>query len=840
MFFALTILTLLSGAAGLFYEVLWMKQLGYLFGNSAQASAATLSAFFLGLGTGSAWWGRRAAKMKNPLAGYAFLECGVFISALLYTFTLFIFRDLYPILFRFVEHFPIFGLIIKCTLAVLLISPAAFFMGGTFPLTAHILIKDKAYFGKTSSLIYSINTLGAAFGALSAGFYLPYLVGYQNTYLIALSITAFVALSAGILARKKLPEYSSTSLQEPSTILNDKPLLSNKSVFILSFISGFGTLSLEVLWTQMLAHVYQNTVYTFSAILVVTLICLALGAAIAHFLSRFKWQPIKVLMLILLASGLSIGLSSYHLISVTDNLKYISGTDGWGAYALSVFSMAFTVTGLPLTLLGITFPYLLKVYENQVTHTGNTLGNLYAINTIGSILGSLITGFILLKWLGLWYSILIFSILYLAIVFLFPISLKLFGPIWRGLALCLAILLLTLLRPADFIAMRVHPGENIVEHWNGPNGTLAVVSKGPFLKLVMNGHYGLGSSEGEAAEKDQAIIPLLLHPEAKSVFFLGIGTGIPAGEAASPKYGLNRIVACELSPDVITASKKHFASYTNHLFNNPKVQIVADDGRHYLYTTNEKFDIINSDLFVVYDKGAGDLYTREHFLSAAKHLNPSGIFVQWIPLYQLTEKEFNIIAKTAMDVFPQVTVWRNLFLPHMDAIAIVCQNNQEPLLSPSAIGLGPENRQLASTIERQGKLRPDPNTLLLYYCGNLSGAADILKDTPLNTEDRPLIEYMTPLSFSLQAANKTVWFAGPQFAKFTGKILSQAPPENDPALSRLSIADRRAAGAGYFLARSYLLKNAYAMKVSGANEAWLKVAADDYQKYLDLWLSNRP
>ena len=210
-----------------------------------------------------------------------------------------------------------------------------------------------------------------------------------------------------------------------------------------------------------------------------------------------------------------------------------------------------------------------------------------------------------------------------------------------------------------------------------------------------------------------------------------------------------------------------------------------DDGRHYLSVTKEKYDIINADLFVVYNKGAGVLYTLEHFQSASKRLNPGGIFVQWIPLYQLTKLEFYIIAKTMLEVFPQVTVWCNHFQPWQDAVALVGQNQVAPLFKPGYAGPGPEKRQVGSANIKSNTFRPDSNTLLLFYCGNLGGASSFFKDSPLNTEDHPLIEYGSPLSASEEAADRITWFAGPQFVGFMDELQSHTPPESDPALSDL-------------------------------------------------------
>jgi hypothetical protein len=188
-----------------------------------------------------------------------------------------------------------------------------------------------------------------------------------------------------------------------------------------------------------------------------------------------------------------------------------------------------------------------------------------------------------------------------------------------------------------------------------------------------------------------------------------------------------------------------------------------------------------------------------------------------------------------LEVFPQVTVWRNHFQPWLDAVALVGQDGKVPLFGPGYQGPGPEDRLKAVDSIEKGSCRPGKATLLLYYCGNLTGAKDLLKDSPLNTEDHPLIEYMTPRSSSMQAADKVTWFAGPHFVSFMQTMQTGSPPETDPALSGLARRERQAARAGFHLARSCLLASAFHKKVPGANESWLKLAEQDRQSFLRYW-----
>ncbi|MBT40373.1 MAG: hypothetical protein CL938_17710 [Deltaproteobacteria bacterium] len=161
-----------SGFAGLIYQVLWMRELGLLFGNDAYAVATTLAAFFLGIASGSVVFGHRAHRYARPLVAYAGLEVGVAAAALLYFGLLDLFHFFYEPLFAVLGGHRIGFTSVKflCALAALL--PPAFFMGGTLPLMSQHLVRRADTLGVTASTLYGLNTLGAALGAVAAAFVL--------------------------------------------------------------------------------------------------------------------------------------------------------------------------------------------------------------------------------------------------------------------------------------------------------------------------------------------------------------------------------------------------------------------------------------------------------------------------------------------------------------------------------------------------------------------------------------------------------------------------------------------------------------------------------------------
>jgi len=198
----ISVLFLFSGSAALIYEVLWMKQLSLLFGSSSQAAAATLAAFFTGIAAGNAYWGRRASKLARPLLVYGLLELCVTLSALLYFAIYLAYDSIYPTVFSTFADAPKAFVFAKFILALLLFCPAAFFIGGTFPVMTQYLVKNRKTLGQHASSLYSINILGAASGAIAAGFYLPQTHGLDASYMVAMTATLLVGIVAITLDSK--------------------------------------------------------------------------------------------------------------------------------------------------------------------------------------------------------------------------------------------------------------------------------------------------------------------------------------------------------------------------------------------------------------------------------------------------------------------------------------------------------------------------------------------------------------------------------------------------------------------------------------------------------------
>jgi len=781
--------------------VLWLKELGLLFGNTAYASAATLGAFFTGLAAGSYYWGRKSKTGIHSLRLYAFLELGIACSSLLFFILSNIYYAVYTPLFTLFGHSILLFTNIKFILSVGILFIPCFFMGGTFPVIADAFIHHADNLGRKASLLYAINTLGAATGAFITSFYLILHLGVKFTYAIAIIINLVIALSFFILSssqsleKKVAPEPGENTGEG----LEHNPL-PKQWILLIAFLSGFLTLCLEVLWIRMFALVLHNSVYSFAVILITFISALALGSFLSNRLCRLKIPTLVILCLLLILSGISAGISPSVFYRITNGLAYTAKKAGWGSYILTIFSNAVLVVMVPGIFAGAIFPFLMKISQSAFKeNAGSILGNLSCLNTIGAALGSVVSGFILLHVLGLWKSILVIAMVYLTIPFILSIFM-LKKTIWLHIApVILTLILLTFLNPVKFPILKIEEGEELLEIWEGSYGSVAAVKGGENLSLALDNYYTLGDLSALDYERMQAHLPLVLHPKPDSVLLIGMGTGITAG--SSLLHPVSSVTSCELIPEVISAAEKYFTPYVHGLFTNPASRIITEDGRNFLLGTRSNYDVIISDLFVPWSAGTGSLYTLEHYKTIFARLKKNGLFAQWLPLFQLSQQEFMIITRTMLEVFPQITLWRGDFFSHGSIVALIGHKELMPLEPSTVAGRMKDIPLYTSKSDELVKAM-----LLIFYAGNISENREVFNKMRINTDNRPLIEYLSPLTHRMEEVKKVSWFELYELLNFYEDLFNRVPPDTDPFLKLLDGDDIDAVKAGLMYFKGAVLE----------------------------------
>ena len=769
----------LSGTAGLIFQVVWMYRLGLVFGNAAYATAATLSVFFLGLALGGRFLGNASVRFKRPLRVYGLMELGIALTAFLILPGLDLYERYYAWVVSFLGGSRSALFLAKFFFGALLLLPPTFLMGGTFPILAQYIGKDRRYLERRGTILYAVNTLGAALGAFFTGFYLIREYGVSSTYGLALILAASVGVLA-IVLDKFLVSYSvAPTIPEvkpkPKNNTERSTKLSYTQFAVVAFFSGVLALSAETLWTRMFAQVLQNSVYSFSAILVVFLLALALGGFVAHLFVRSRMPSKSTLAILLSVSALLVGISPNVFNIATNGLGYLAMGASWYAYVWAVFKLAFLVVLPPTVVLGAVFPFLLKVAPMTDKPSGQLVGRLVLFNSIGSFVGPVLSGFVLLDTLGLWGGIKIVAVSYgiLAVM----ASLSFYGRKKIGWALVPIAVIMGILVLKNPTIVRLDAEETLLDSWQSSDGVVSIVQVPKNIQMRLDNFYVLGDTGSLLVEQMQAHIPLLIHPAPKKVVFLGMGTGITAGAALH--HEVEKVVAVELVSNVISAAQRYFAPWTNGLFNDERVTIVADDARNYLLGTHEQFDVIVGDLFTPWHAGTGSLYTLEHFKEAKKRLSPGGIFAQWLPMYQLTSENFDIIAATFVSVFPQVTLWRADFSGTRASIVLIGQEAGTPL---------DENTLRQNSVHiagGQGGSIKDDHMAGLFYLGNLDAVRNRLSVIRPNTDDKRSVEFEAPILSQQANAGRAKYITGTELENFLKELADNLPPEEDPYLSDL-------------------------------------------------------
>lgn len=721
----LTALFFCSGALALIYEVLWQRRFAFVFGSAAPATAAVLAAFFAGLGAGSWALGAAAKRWRRPLRLYAALEASIGAGALLVV----------PILDA------VQGIHLWLA-AFLALALPTFSMGGTLPALAQLADGRERRLGINAGLLYVANTAGAVLGALSVPFVLLPLLGASGTLALCVAGSTLLALVAWQLDRRSGIE----TVASPASHRESDPSSTSRWIqplLLLSLFSGLTSFALQVLWNRAFAQVHENSVHSFAVIVALFIFALACGAQLARMALRRGVKPEKLIGWGWLGGGVLVGASAWCFLRLTDGLAFLPLEDvGWGGYAFRLVGLAAAVILGPVTLVGMALPAIMEqAGQSSRAHASDLLGTLLAVNVIGCVTGALAAGFLLPRWLGLWSAMLLTATTLMVVGAWQLVPEAAAGRRFLRLLLVFALAASAwLVNGVDWPRVRIAEShrERLVAVSEGMHGIVAVVERPGSRRLKLNNSYVLGGTAATGDERLQLHVPLLLHPSPRRAAVLGLGTGITASAALF--HPIERLTAVELVPEVVEAARLHFQDANLGILTHAKTQVIVEDARSYLKGQSSKLDVLVGDLVVPWRQGESALYTAEHFTAARDALAPGGLFCQWLPLFQLSEAELQILLRTFLSVFPRAYVWRGDFSPEEPALALVA--GVEPfVLDPAEIA------------RRTREMRPDPSNpqlaepiaIWMHFAGVLEPRDLPANETRIHHEDRPWIELIGPL-----------------------------------------------------------------------------------------------
>lgn len=744
------LLFLFSGFVSLIFQIVWLKELVLVFGNTVWAVSTLLTTFMAGLALGSWLFGRIADRVGSPLRLYGLLEGGIGVYGL---FTPLLFSWL-PIL-----YIPLYALssgdnllmgIFKFLLAFLLLLPPTLCMGGTLPLLAKHFTTDAQTAGTHIGILYTINTLGAVLGTFMAGFVLIPAFGLRMTVMIAAAISIVILLIAVLLTRGESAKFRASGLLKIMRI----PSTQSWMLWVY-FACGFAALAYEVLWNRILVLHLGSSVYAYSVLLVVYLLGVTLGSAMmSHYISKIQ-RPLLVFagIQIFLALDLILVINQFDRLSrVMAILEVLLDVSSHASHVLLLFLGVFQVIILPTLLFGASFPLAISLFVKHSKELGQETGLIYASNTFGNILGAFCTGFLILPLIGAQRGLLLIASLNLLIgIYLIARS-----PIIRTKKVAAIVasivvfyggyVVLTypnqVILTAGVFQDTDHDQVKLLAFEEDVYATVSVEEhtdvRGTWRQLSMNGTNVAGTScELFAIQKLQGHLPLLLHHDPRSVLHIGFGSGGTA--FAVSRYPVENITIAEISKSVINKASSYFLDINHHVLDDPRVNIDFTDGRNKVLASSEKYDVILSDSIHPRFSGNGSLYTYEYYQLLKERLNLGGVVSQWLPFYSLTPENFKMIIKSFYEVFPNSSVW--FVNSTLNSYVIVIGTPDRPQIDYSVMQ---EKLQIPEVAADLQEIQTDSTYKILdYFLFANETVGEFVKGVPLHTDNNMAVEYIS-------------------------------------------------------------------------------------------------
>jgi spermidine synthase len=759
-----------SGCAALIYEIVWFQLLELVIGSTAVSLGVLLGTYMGGMCIGSLILPRLVGVRRRPLSVYVLLELGIGLTGLLVLFMVPWAGRLYM---EFVGY-GFAGILLRGTMCMVCLLPPTMLMGATLPVVARWLDTSPQGVSWIGGL-YAGNIAGAVGGCLLAGFYLLRFHDLATATYVAMAVNGVVALIGWVLARGTQPMAAPVPAA-PVRLGHGTGVWAVHSSIALSGLCALGA---EVVWTRVMALMLGGSVYTFSVILAAFLTGLGLGSAAGAVLARVKTEArarfgwCQMLLAVAIAWGafaMARWLPYWPIDPALAQTPWISMRIDLGRCLLAI---------LPATILwGASFPLALSA--GAAAYPGGQdparlVGRIYSANTLGAILGALGFSLLIIPAAGTRgaQQLLIGLSIAAALILLVP-------PLWsRSGATAIrtgaartgwppagatAVLIATVLTiglgvgvptlPQALFAVGRFTWKNrdlkTIYLGEGMNASVAVTERIDGSRAF----HVSGKVEASTVKVDMQLqrmlghISMLISPRPRSILVVGFGAGITAGSVATYPEA-ERIVICEIEPLIPRVVSKYFAEANGDVMNDKRVEIVYDDGRHFIQTTDEKFDVITSDPIHPWVKGSATLYTKEYFETAKRHLKPGGVVSQWVPLYETAPDVVKSEIATFLEVFPNATIWSTGLQGLGFDLAIVGQADPA---GPIEVHRLQERLRLpgnAGVVRSLSEVGFDSGIdLLAHYFGRGASLRPWLKGAEINRDANLRLQYLAGLAMN--------------------------------------------------------------------------------------------
>lgn len=676
-----------TGATGLIYEVLWTRQLIYIFGATIYAVSTVLAAFMAGLALGSWFFGRWSDSWRRPLRVYGGLEILIGLTAFAFPFLLGALDPIFQAMYDNLQtNFLLFSLIRFSLVFLLLLIPTTL-MGATLPVLSRYLTRRSDLVGRRIGMLYACNTFGAVTGCFVAGFFLIEFLGLTGSTVLAVALNCFVGVMAIWLGR----DVIGVDAPEEATELKAKddaqyPPWVVPAVLASYGLSGAIALSYQVIWSRALvfAMVFmKNTTYAFTAMLTVFLIGLALGSAVMTRFVDKQRDPLRLYGLIQVLIGLGGALSFFMILRWAPGVTFLNATGEEGRILwIKAVTNTFLKTGAgifaPTLMMGAAFPVAARLCVGGVRRIGGEVGRLYAVNTIGAIIGSFLGGFVIIPVLGMGPGLMILALLNVAIgvglLCANPLSNRASRVLYGAVGLAALVLIVIRFPERHEPLQIVEDYEEMTFYEEGPLATVSVIrNKMMRHSTIFVDNVGVAGTDPVLLtdQKSLAHVPVLFLDDPKSALTVGFGSG-----GASHSYSLydfmERVDCAEICPTVLKAAPYLTTSNFGIITPDPdrlgryevredargRYKVVLDDARSYLRFTRLRYDVIATDCTDLDYKSSANLYDLEYFQLCADRITEDGMVVVWMPLGGLSDEAFRVVLRTFYRVFPDhMSVW---------------------------------------------------------------------------------------------------------------------------------------------------------------------------------------
>jgi predicted membrane-bound spermidine synthase len=680
----LFVLFFVSGVSGLIYESVWSHYVKLFLGHAAYAQTLVLVVFIGGLALGSWLCSRRAAAIRNPLRVYAIVEGVIGLAALVF----------HPIFVATVDWGYATLLPATCEqassfcagqwgLAALLLAPQSVLLGATFPLMSSAVIRlEESHAGHDIATLYFLNSLGAVLGVMASAFVLMPAVGLPGTLATAGAANCVIAISAWLLSRGADRPAPPPPVEAPDRAWDVSSPRLTRLLLWTAMLTGLSSFIYEIAWIRMLSLVLGASTHAFELMLAAFILGLALGGLwVRHRIDPSR-DPVRFLGLVQLAMGVAAAATVPVYGASFDLMAWLLDSVNRNAGGFVFFNIGSTAIALLVMLpatfcAGMTLPLI--TYRLLRSPTGEkALGAVYAVNTLGAILGVIVAVHLLLEWVGLKGAVLVGAAVDvgLGVVLLLRSS----GAQARAstaVPAAVAIVALLALGFAFDIDPRktasgvfrsgsasISPDNTILYHRDGKTATVDVVEYKGARAIRTNGKVDAAIGTGTTVTADEytmallALLPMGHKPDARTAAVIGFGSGMSTATLlGSPR--LERVDTIEIEPAMVEGATR-FRPRVEAAYADSRSRIVVDDAKSYFARGGGRYDIIVSEPSNPWVSGVASLFTREFYQRLAAYMNDGAVLSQWLHTYEMDAPTLASILAAVSETFPEFVVYTTI------------------------------------------------------------------------------------------------------------------------------------------------------------------------------------